>query len=71
MGSFLKLSYRLGPGILSKIAFASYKGRSDPTPIIASILFGMNSSSSQLLDLLQALRLGQIFFFPHLLEGYP
>jgi len=52
MGSFLKLSYRLGPSILSKIAFASYKGRSDPTPMIAPILFGMNSSSSQLLDML-------------------
>jgi hypothetical protein len=38
-------------------------GQNDPAPMIAPIPFGMNSSSSQLLDLLQALRLGQFFFF--------
>jgi hypothetical protein len=39
-------------------------GWSDPAPMTAPIPFGMNSSSSQLLDLLHALRLGH-FFFPH------
>jgi hypothetical protein len=34
------------------------------------IPFGMNSSLSQLLDLLQALRLGQ-FFFPSLISRLP
>ncbi len=38
-------------------------GQSDPAPMTAPVPFGMNSSSSQLLDLLQALRLGQFFFF--------
>jgi len=36
---------------------------SDPAPMTAPVPFGMNSSSSQLLDLLQALRLGHLFFF--------
>jgi hypothetical protein len=38
-------------------------GRSDPAPMTAPVPIGMNSSSTQLLDLLQALRLGQFFFF--------
>jgi hypothetical protein len=38
--------------------------------MIAPVLFQMNSSSSQLLDLLQALRLGQIFF-PSLTSRLP
>ncbi len=46
-------------------------GRSDPAPMIAPVPFGMNSSSSQLLDLLQALRLGQFFFFPSLTSRLP
>jgi hypothetical protein len=36
----------------------------------ALVPFGMNSSSSQLLDLLQALKLGQ-FFFPSLTSRLP
>ncbi len=47
------------------------KGWNDPTPMIAPISFGMNWSSSQLLDLLHALKLGQFLFFFHLLQGYP
>jgi len=41
-----------------------HDGWSDPTPMTTPVPFGMNSSSSQLLDLLQTLRLGQFFFFP-------
>ncbi len=50
-----------------------FGGPSDPAPMIALVPFVMNSSSSPLLDLLQALRLGHslFFFFPHLLTGYP
>jgi hypothetical protein len=40
-----------------------FYGRSDPAPMTAPIPFGMNSSSSQLLDLLHALRFDQFFFF--------
>jgi hypothetical protein len=46
-------------------------GQSDPAPMTALILFGMNSSSSQSLDLLQALRLGQFNFFPSLTSRLP
>jgi hypothetical protein len=46
-------------------------GRSDPTPMITLVPFGMNSCSSQLLDLSQALRLGQFFFFPSLISRLP
>jgi len=46
-------------------------GQNDPTPMIAPILFRMNSSSSQLLDMLQALRLGQFFFFSSLISRLP
>jgi hypothetical protein len=46
------------------LAQDKYVGRSDPTPMIAPVPFGMNLSSSQLLDLLHTLRLGQFFFFP-------
>jgi hypothetical protein len=47
-------------------------GRNDPTPMTASILFGMNSSSSQLLNMLQALRLGRfLIFFPSLTSRLP
>jgi len=38
-------------------------GQNDLAPMTTLVLFGMNSNSSQLLDLLQALRLGQFFFF--------
>ncbi len=37
-------------------------GRSDLAPMTPLIPFGMNSNSSQLLDLLQALRFGQFLF---------
>jgi hypothetical protein len=38
----------------------------------APVPFGMNSSSSQLLDLLQALRLGHFYFsFPSLISRLP
>jgi hypothetical protein len=48
------------------------EGRSDPAPMTAPIPFGMNSSSSQLLDLLQALRLGHLFiYFPSLTSRLP
>ncbi len=48
------------------------KGSNGPTPMIALVPFGMNSSSSQLLDLLQALRLGHfILFFPSLTSRLP
>jgi hypothetical protein len=47
------------------------EGRSDPAPMTAPVLFGMNLSSSQLLDLLQALRLGQFFFFPSFISRLP
>jgi hypothetical protein len=56
-----------------KNVFVTYVGWSDPAPMTSLVPFGMNSSSSQLLDLLQALRLGH--FFPplplHLLHVYP
>ncbi len=48
-----------------------YLGQNDPAPMTAPVPFGMNSSSSQLLDLLQALRLGQFFFFPSLTSRLP
>jgi len=44
--------------------------RSDPAFMPAPVPFGMNSSSSQLLDLLQALRLGH-FFPPSLTSRLP
>jgi hypothetical protein len=44
------------------IAIREQEGWSDLAPMIAPILFGMNSSSSQLLDLLHALKLGHLFF---------
>ncbi len=57
---------------LGNLCFSWLPSRSDPAPMTAPVLFGMNSSSSQLLVLLQALRLGQFYlFFPHLLQGYP
>ncbi len=65
MGSFLKLSYRLGPGILSKIAFASYKGRSDPTPMIAPIMFGM-FKFIPIIGYVVGIEVGSNFFFPSL-----
>jgi hypothetical protein len=37
----------------------------------APIPFGMNSNASQLLDLVEALRLGQFFFFPLLTSRLP
>jgi hypothetical protein len=41
----------------------TYVGWSDPAPMTSLVLFGMNSSSSQLFDLLQALKSGH-FFIP-------
>jgi len=47
-------------------------GWSDPAPMTPPVPFGMNSSSSQLLDMLQALRLGQFYlFFPSLTSRLP
>jgi len=43
--------------------FHQRNARSDPAPMTAPVPFGMNLSSSQLLDLLHALRLGQFFYF--------
>jgi hypothetical protein len=45
--------------------------QNDPTPMIAPVSFRMNSSSSQLLDMLQALRLGQFFCFSSLISSLP
>ncbi len=42
----------------------------DLAPMTAPVPFGMNSSSSQLLDMLHALRLGQ-FFFPSFTSRLP
>jgi hypothetical protein len=46
------------------------EGRSDPGPMTTLVLFGMNSNSFQLLDLLQALKLFH-FFFPSLTSRLP
>jgi len=49
------------------------QGWSYPALMTVPVPFGMNSSSSQLLDLLQALRLGHFFFsfFPLLTSRLP
>jgi hypothetical protein len=49
------------------------QGGSDPAPTTAPVPFVMNSSSSQLLDLLHALRMGHFFFsfFPSLTSRLP
>jgi hypothetical protein len=48
------------PSVVGEVVFR-FLGRSVPAPMTAPVPFGMNSSSSQLLDMLQALRLGHFF----------
>ncbi len=50
------------PSTLNKSQLTLNWGRNSPTPMTALVLFGMNSSSSQLLDMLQALSLVNYFF---------
>jgi hypothetical protein len=49
----------------------TYVGQSDLAPMTTLVPFGINSSSSQLLDLLQALRLGHFYFFPSFISRLP
>jgi hypothetical protein len=48
---------------LFDINVVNLQGRSDLAPMTTPVPFGMKSSSSQILNLLQALRLGHFFLF--------